>query len=121
MELLGVQEPKKNILAVGDYLRADGPFEGRNDNFDPVSSSKERYGVKLNVETVFMLSVRLNLEIMATDQKGKKVLAPRQSPLSSAREGVSGFSFSSTFGHSAREVSKIVKAKNFRGSSIDSL
>jgi hypothetical protein len=31
MELLLVQGPKKNILAVGDYLRADGPFEGKND------------------------------------------------------------------------------------------
>jgi hypothetical protein len=54
MELLRAQEPKSNILAVGDYLRADGPFEGKNDNFDSITSSKERYGVQLNVETVFM-------------------------------------------------------------------
>jgi hypothetical protein len=26
-----VQGPKSSILAVGDYLRADGPFEGEND------------------------------------------------------------------------------------------
>jgi hypothetical protein len=37
-ELLRVQGPKSNIYAVGDYLRADGPFEGKNDNFDPISS-----------------------------------------------------------------------------------
>jgi hypothetical protein len=54
MELLPVQGSKNNILAVGDYLRADGPFEGKDDNFDPVSNSKERYGVQLHVETVFM-------------------------------------------------------------------
>jgi hypothetical protein len=28
MELLRVQGPKNNIKAEGDYLRADGPFEG---------------------------------------------------------------------------------------------
>jgi hypothetical protein len=50
MELLRMQGPKSNILAVGDYLRADGPFEGEFDNFDPVSSSKERYEVQLDVE-----------------------------------------------------------------------
>jgi hypothetical protein len=50
------------------------------DNFDPVSSSKERYGVQLNVEKVFMLIVRLKLEIMATEPP-KKVLGPTQSPL----------------------------------------
>jgi hypothetical protein len=54
MELLRVQGPKNNILAVGDYLRADVPFESKNDNFDPVLSFKEIYGVQLNVETVFM-------------------------------------------------------------------
>jgi hypothetical protein len=54
MELLRVQGPKKHILAAGDYLRADEPFEGENDNFDPDLISKERYGVQLNVETVFM-------------------------------------------------------------------
>jgi hypothetical protein len=80
MELLRVQRPKNNIQAVGDYLRADVPFEGKNDNFDPVSTFKERYGVQLNVEKVFMLTVRLQLEIMATDPP-KKVLGPIQSPL----------------------------------------
>jgi hypothetical protein len=34
MELLHVQRPKSIIEAVCDYLRADGPFEGKNDNFD---------------------------------------------------------------------------------------
>jgi hypothetical protein len=53
-ELLRVQGPKNKILAVGDYLRADGPFEGQNDNFDPVSSSKKRYEAQINVERVFM-------------------------------------------------------------------
>jgi hypothetical protein len=53
-ELLRVQGPKSNIVAVGEYLRADGPFESKYDNFDPVSSFKERYGVQLNVETVPM-------------------------------------------------------------------
>jgi hypothetical protein len=76
MELLRVQGPKNSILAVGDYLRVDVPFEGNNDNFDPVSSFKERYGLQLNVETIFMLALRLHLEMMATDQK--KVLGPRQ-------------------------------------------
>jgi hypothetical protein len=33
----------------------------------PVLSLKERFGVQLNVEKVFMLTVRLQLEIMATD------------------------------------------------------
>jgi hypothetical protein len=28
MDLLRVQGPKSNILAVGVYLRADGPFDG---------------------------------------------------------------------------------------------
>jgi hypothetical protein len=54
MELLRVQGPKSNISAVDDYLRADGPFEGKNDNFDPVLSYKERYGVQLNLETVLL-------------------------------------------------------------------
>jgi hypothetical protein len=34
-ELLRVQRPKNIIKEVGDYLRADVPFEGKNDNFDP--------------------------------------------------------------------------------------
>jgi hypothetical protein len=54
MGLLRVQGPKNNILTVGDYLRADGPFEGKNDHFDPVSNSKERYGAQLNLEIVPM-------------------------------------------------------------------
>jgi hypothetical protein len=78
MELLRVQGPKSNILAVGDYLRADVPFEGKKDNFDPVSSFKKRYGVQLIIYAVSMLTVRLNLEIMATDQQ--KVLGPRHEP-----------------------------------------
>jgi hypothetical protein len=41
MELLRVQGSKSNILAEGDYFRADGPFEGRNDNLNPVPSFKE--------------------------------------------------------------------------------
>jgi hypothetical protein len=52
MELLHVKGPRNNIEAVGDYLRADGPFEGKNDNFDPVSSSRERYEEQLNIEIV---------------------------------------------------------------------
>jgi hypothetical protein len=38
MELLRVYGPKNNIQAAGDYLRADGPFEGKND-CDQVKSS----------------------------------------------------------------------------------
>jgi hypothetical protein len=38
MELLRFQGLKKIISAVGDYLRADVPFEGKNDNFAPVSN-----------------------------------------------------------------------------------
>jgi hypothetical protein len=33
-ESLRVQEPKNIIQAAGDYLRADGPFEGKTDLFD---------------------------------------------------------------------------------------
>jgi hypothetical protein len=72
MELLRVQGIKSDIKAVGDYLRADVTFEGKNDNFDLVLSSKESYGVQLNVERVFMLTFRLQLEIMATDPPPKK-------------------------------------------------
>jgi hypothetical protein len=61
----------KTTSKVGDYLRADGPLEGKNDNFDPVLNSKERYGVQLNVGKVFMLTARLQLEIMATDPPPK--------------------------------------------------
>jgi hypothetical protein len=63
----------KATSAVCDYLRADGPFEGKNDNFDPVLSSEESYGVQLNVKNVFMLTVRLQLEIMATDPPRKSL------------------------------------------------
>jgi hypothetical protein len=35
MELLRVQGPKRNISAVGYYLRAGGSFEGKNNNLDP--------------------------------------------------------------------------------------
>jgi hypothetical protein len=79
MELLRVQGRKSNILAVGDYLRADVPSDTFYADFDPVSSSKGKYGEWLNVEKVFMKTVRLNLEIMATDQKispGTKTKTP---------------------------------------------
>jgi hypothetical protein len=88
MELLRVQGPKNSIKAVGDYLRADVPFEGKNDNFDPVSSFKERYGVQLNVEKVFMFTVRLQLEIMATDPPQKKSWDPFNHPQKSSATGV---------------------------------
>jgi hypothetical protein len=35
MELLHVKGPKSNLLVVGDYLRADGPLEGKNYDVDP--------------------------------------------------------------------------------------
>jgi hypothetical protein len=41
-------------MEVGDYLRADGPFEGKYDHFDPVLRSKERHGVELNVIFFFV-------------------------------------------------------------------
>jgi hypothetical protein len=53
-ELFRVQEPKNNIQAVGDYLRADGPFEGKPDRFNPIPNSRERYGVQLNVGNVLV-------------------------------------------------------------------
>jgi hypothetical protein len=34
MELWHMQVPQNSIKAVGDYLSADGPFEGKNDDFD---------------------------------------------------------------------------------------
>jgi hypothetical protein len=40
-ELLRVQEPKNNILAEGDYFRADGPYEIKTDRFDPFLNTKE--------------------------------------------------------------------------------
>jgi hypothetical protein len=52
--LLHVQGSKNNIEAVGDYLRADVPFEGKNDNFDPVQSSTGKYKVQLYVESISM-------------------------------------------------------------------
>jgi hypothetical protein len=60
MELLRVQGPKNDI-------RADGPFEGKND-FDPFASSKERYGEQLNVEKVFIQTAHLQLEIMSSER-----------------------------------------------------
>jgi hypothetical protein len=54
MELLHVPGPENNIKAIGDYLCADGPFEGNNDNFILVQSSEERYGVQLYVESAAM-------------------------------------------------------------------
>jgi hypothetical protein len=35
MELLHVQGPKNNIKAIDVYLRADGPFQGKDDYFNP--------------------------------------------------------------------------------------
>jgi hypothetical protein len=32
---------QNNIQAEGDCLRADGPFEGKNDNFDPFQVLKK--------------------------------------------------------------------------------
>jgi hypothetical protein len=80
-----VKEPQSNIQAVGDYLRADGPLEGKTDRFDPVSNSKERYGVQLNVEKNFMLTVRLQLEIMATGTPPKKSWDAFNTPVHQAR------------------------------------
>jgi hypothetical protein len=48
-----VQGPKSN-LAVRDYLRADGPFEIKNIISTPFRSSRERYGLQLNVEIILM-------------------------------------------------------------------
>jgi hypothetical protein len=59
---------QKQHLSIGDYLRADGPFESKIDNFDPVLNSIGIYGLQLYVETFHMWTVRLHLEIMATDQ-----------------------------------------------------
>jgi hypothetical protein len=36
MELLHSQGPQNNIEAVGGYLYGDGPFESKDDNFDPI-------------------------------------------------------------------------------------
>jgi hypothetical protein len=36
MQLLDVQGSQNNILAVYDYLHADGPFEGNDDHFEPI-------------------------------------------------------------------------------------
>jgi type III secretory pathway lipoprotein EscJ len=47
MELLRVQGPKMNIIAVGDYLRADGLFKSKKDFFDPISFQKEIYEYSL--------------------------------------------------------------------------
>jgi hypothetical protein len=44
------RDPKKNLKAVGDYLHGDGPFEGKDDDFDPIPHSKERYEVQLNLK-----------------------------------------------------------------------
>jgi hypothetical protein len=54
MELLRVQGPKNNIEVVGDYIRAHEPFEVKSNTFDSVPSSRERYGLQLNVEVVSM-------------------------------------------------------------------
>jgi hypothetical protein len=35
MDLLLVQGPNNNKILLGDYLRADGPIQGKHDSFDP--------------------------------------------------------------------------------------
>jgi hypothetical protein len=35
MKLLHVQGPKNSIKALGGYLRADGPLEGKNNGANP--------------------------------------------------------------------------------------
>jgi hypothetical protein len=42
MKLLHVRELKSNIEAVGNYLRTDGPFEGKKYNFDRVHNIREK-------------------------------------------------------------------------------
>jgi hypothetical protein len=55
----------------------DGPFEGKNNNFDPVPSIKARYGVQLNVDRVPVWIVCLDLEIIAADQgDGTQAISP---------------------------------------------
>jgi hypothetical protein len=54
MELLHVQGRKRNIKALGDYLHADRSPKGKDDNFDLVPISRERYGAQLSVEIVFI-------------------------------------------------------------------
>jgi hypothetical protein len=68
---------QNNIQAVGDYLRADGLFEGKTDRFDPVLNSTERYGVQLNVEKVPVWINSVELEILSS----QKVLGPNEYPL----------------------------------------
>jgi hypothetical protein len=63
MKLLHVQGPENNIKALGDYLRMDGPYEGKDENFDFVLSSRERYGVQLNVKNSFLVKCTSDLEI----------------------------------------------------------
>jgi hypothetical protein len=62
MELLHFQGPKNNILAVGDYLRADVPFEGKNDNFDPSSKfyRKMRSTAKCRISCFFIFMSACN-------------------------------------------------------------
>jgi hypothetical protein len=79
MELLHVQGLKSNIWAVGYYLRADRPFESKNDRFDLVLSSTERYGVQLSVETVPVWILWVELEIMSSNQTpGTQTITPAQ-------------------------------------------
>jgi hypothetical protein len=54
MKLLHVQGPQNNIEVVGDYLCADGPFEGNNNKVVLIFSSRESYGLQLHVEKVSM-------------------------------------------------------------------
>jgi hypothetical protein len=49
-----VQWPSNKISAAVDYLYVNRPFEGKNNNFEPLSFSRERYKLQLYVETVLM-------------------------------------------------------------------
>jgi hypothetical protein len=71
---------QKQHLSGRWLLRADVPFEGKNDNFDPVSTSKERYGVQLNVEK-FPCKLYVWILRLWSRTKTTKVLEPSQSPL----------------------------------------
>jgi hypothetical protein len=62
MELLHMQGPKSNINAIGDYLRADAPSEGKFNYFNSVPNSRERERERersqLHVKTNFYVHSR---------------------------------------------------------------
>jgi hypothetical protein len=77
MGLLRVQGPKSNIVEVGDYLHADGPFKDKNDNLDPVPSSRDRWREQLNVETIRMWTISPDIEILSSNQSdGTQSITP---------------------------------------------